>query len=306
MRISVVIPTKNRFNNLVGVIRSLLAQSIRPNEIIIVDDSDGEVYHKSKKYLRNLKIENNEIKIFHLKGTGEGVNSARNLGVDKATGDIVLFLDDDVILGKDYIKAILEVYLRYPHVGGVGGVIQNYPKTNIVDRFFTRIFFLSNWADNKAYLLPSGFPCHLRYCNRVTEVEILSGCNMSFKSNIFKEFGFDENLKGYSYLDDVDFSYRVSRKYRLLITPKARVIHKTTPKSSSEGYYELKVYYHYLIFRKLVNKNMKSITAFYISLLGNLIQAIIASLIVRKKCPINGFLKGLYKIIKSPNLNQFK
>ena len=303
MKVSVIIPTKNRFDHLIRTVKSLLAQSVLPYEIIVVDDgSEKEIYDKNKTCLQNLMIESNKRRIFYLKGTEKGANSARNMGINKARGEIILFLDDDVILDKDYIKAILEVYLKYPFVGGVGGIIQNYPKTCLVERLFKKIFFLSQSSHNKAYLLPSGYPCHLESCNKITEVEVLSGCNMSYKKEVFRDFYFDENLKGYAYLDDVDFSYRVSRKYKLVITPNAKLIHNTIRKSTNEKYHEIKIYYHYLIFNKLLTKNARTIAAFYISLLGNFIQSTSASLVYRKIGPIKGFFKGILDIIHHEKL----
>ena len=62
-----------------------------------------------------------------------------------------------------------------------------------------------------------------------TEVAWLSGCNMSYRKELFDEFSFDERFEGNGWGDDRDFSYRVSRRYRLVATPDARLVHKEVP-----------------------------------------------------------------------------
>ena len=87
MKISVIIPTYNRILFLKRSIDSVLAQTLQPYEIIIVDDgsSDGTSAMIKKNY-PNLKLICQENK---------GVSAARNIGVKASSGDWVCFLDSD-------------------------------------------------------------------------------------------------------------------------------------------------------------------------------------------------------------------
>jgi len=101
MQVSVIIPTYNRLKNLKETLNSVIVQTTLPKEIIIVDDSDDDKiknlieYKKSKfekrrtllKYIRNKKDKSLAI--------------ARNIGIENATGDIILFLDDELMLNKN-------------------------------------------------------------------------------------------------------------------------------------------------------------------------------------------------------------
>src|SRR5487761_832182 len=84
--ISVIIPTKNRRAVLEETIRTLLVQTRMADELIIIDQSGTASFlkpsHLPLKYIHNSKI--------------TGLTQARNEGVKQATGDIWLFLDDDV------------------------------------------------------------------------------------------------------------------------------------------------------------------------------------------------------------------
>ena len=99
VRISVIIPSYNRATVVHQAIESVLAQSCRPNEVIVVDDgsSDGtlEVLNKYR----------NEIVI--VRQTNQGASAARNAGLAIATGDWISFLDSDDIWYPNRIAILL-------------------------------------------------------------------------------------------------------------------------------------------------------------------------------------------------------
>ena len=87
MKISVIIPTYNRILFLKRSIDSVLEQSLKPYEVIIVDDgsSDGTSTMIKKNYPKiNLICQENK-----------GVSAARNIGIRASSGDWVCFLDSD-------------------------------------------------------------------------------------------------------------------------------------------------------------------------------------------------------------------
>jgi GT2 family glycosyltransferase len=57
----------------------------------------------------------------------------------------------------------------------------------------------------------------------------LSGCSMSYRVQAFSEAMFDGRLEGPSLGEDYDFSFRLSRKHKLAVEPKATCIHHVTP-----------------------------------------------------------------------------
>ena len=70
-------------------------------------------------------------------------------------------------------------------------------------------------------VLPSGRNPLVVDVLSVTEVDWLSGCSMSFRRAVFEMFSFNEELTGYGLGEDVEFSYRVHQRGRLLVTPDA-------------------------------------------------------------------------------------
>lgn len=102
MIFSFLIVSKNEETDIKNVINSCLNQIYKKFEIIIVDDSDDN----TKKIIRNYK--NNKIRLFN--GKNEGCCQARNLGMKKSVGDVIVFLTADTILAKDYLNKILVYY----------------------------------------------------------------------------------------------------------------------------------------------------------------------------------------------------
>ena len=103
MKISVIIPTMNRVAELYNCIKSLESQTVKPDEIIIIGHPNDK---ETRIFVHNLKT---NLNIIYLESDG-GTCKARNLGINKSGGDVIVFLDDDVILHKDYIKSVKDIF----------------------------------------------------------------------------------------------------------------------------------------------------------------------------------------------------
>src|SRR5690348_3099941 len=95
LRVSVVIPTKDRVEPLCQTVESVSSQTITPLEIIIIDQSLSSL---PKDAVHNTWQKLGPPQNFSLKyisdGTLSGSSTARNVGIDVARGDVILFLDD--------------------------------------------------------------------------------------------------------------------------------------------------------------------------------------------------------------------
>lgn len=87
MRISVIIPTHNRAEMVVQAVESVLAQSLAPEEVIVVDDGSTD------ETVEKLAAFENEIKV--IQQAQRGVSAARNLGIQHAREEWLAFLDSD-------------------------------------------------------------------------------------------------------------------------------------------------------------------------------------------------------------------
>ena len=297
LKISVIIPTKDRVDEIRRCIKSILNQTILPDEIIVVDSSE-------KKVLDSLIRETFphaacKIRYFYYKGSN---NMARNMGVRRSTGDILFFFDDDVILNKDYIKEVVKLFEedKESNIAGVMGKITNIRRDMpAVSAAFRRVFFLGYFGDGE--FTPSGIATSVQHMNKITKTSFLSGCGMAYRRKVFREFAFDENLgrhSGYCYRDDVDFSYRVSRKYSLIYTPFAKLEHRKSEKSRIDQTLATRqqIFNFYYLFKKNMPKHLINLIAFCLSVLGILLLSIVQKNIRGTV----GILRGMLDIVFNP------
>lgn len=101
--VSIVLPTRNRKHLLQRATDSVLAQSYSNWELLIVDNSDDPI---------GGFVDDERVHILRLEGGGAG--SARNLGLAKASGDVITFLDDDNEMAPDWLKAVVNGFQSNP------------------------------------------------------------------------------------------------------------------------------------------------------------------------------------------------
>jgi glycosyltransferase involved in cell wall biosynthesis len=227
MKASVIIPTYYRREDLAELFDSLLRQTVKPFEVIVVDDTPTDEIAVLCDIFK-VQFAKKKIRLLYHKNQRKKSSSvARNIGVEMSSGDILMFFDSDVILFPDYIEKILEVFEKFPHAVGVQGWIVNFKRTKFyyIRQVIYRIFHFSHHVKDRCKLFE--YPSLL---TRIIPCEALSGANFAVKREIFNELRFDENLLGYAYMEDMLFSHLLYRKYpnKLFITPYAKCIHKVS------------------------------------------------------------------------------
>ncbi|MEK7608641.1 MAG: glycosyltransferase family 2 protein [Patescibacteria group bacterium] len=100
--VSIIIPSFNEGDDVRLSIESALGQTHPPKEILVVDDSKDETPHIIGEYAsQGVKL---------LRGPGKGCCEARNMGMEVATGDVIMLLNADVVLPEDFISRIAKHY----------------------------------------------------------------------------------------------------------------------------------------------------------------------------------------------------
>ena len=108
MKISVVIPLYNKKDSIVDTIKTVLNQTVLPDEIVIVNDGSTDGSDKIVS-----KLNHPLVRLIHQNNSG--VSAARNTGVDKAKHEWVAFLDADDIWKVNYLKEIKALAKEYPN-----------------------------------------------------------------------------------------------------------------------------------------------------------------------------------------------
>ena len=221
--VSVIIPTKNRPGDLLTALRSLLRQTVLPTQIAIVDQSSDD------RALGSLRAELSGVEgvrfDYLYDPSLSGAAAARNRAMDLATGDIWLFLDDDVDLELDFIQCLLEAYDKLPHADGLSGIITNYTVPSPLPRLWTAIFARGPFHDQRQ---PIYWACERLRNSDPIEVQNFTSALMSFRQNVVRDVRFDPNYPG-ALAEDVDFCWQLPPGTRMFIVPQARLAHNRSP-----------------------------------------------------------------------------
>ena len=274
MKISVIICTRNRFEDLTKTLPSLVSQTRLPDEIIIVDSSDNE---QSKKYITSIHLPFS-VRYFH---TRAGLTLQRNYGIQESIGDLIFFFDDDVDLDVNYLSAVEKVFVndRLNKIGAVGGRIVASENKNLFSVrvklekvIFATIRFIFGLVGNRnGKFYWSGMPSHPHATIKNGFIECLSGCCMAFRREVFNKIQFDENLTGYGLMEDVDISKQtLDAGYKIYYQTSATLIHNESPMNrlKVQQWAEMSVINYDYLFRKNWSKDTWRYFFYYWAMLG--------------------------------------
>lgn len=302
-RITVIIPTYNREQDLNIAIRSILSQSRLPDELIIVDDGNLE----QVPFADECKAKN--VSLIYSQKEKPGLTASRNKGISLASGDLVIFFDDDVELFQGYIKNMEQLFIEDSNgeIGGASGITMNEKPiklSNKIRNFFDRIFMVTGSQEGK--VLPSGFCVNYgatgNQFETITDVDFLAGCGCAFRKEVFEKHRFNENYQGYGLGEDKDFSYRLIPEYKLKVTPFAKLNHYESPQMRYDTYrrgYEFVLSRH-RFFKELVMRYRLQWLFFYYAITGYTLGRMIIFLLMPKKAEwlrLKGIFKGLRHIL---------
>jgi glycosyltransferase involved in cell wall biosynthesis len=213
-KVTVIVSTysRKRSNSVLECIESLRKQTLKPAGIVLVVESRD----LAAFYLSNL--DDIEIALTHKRG----LSNARNVGVTKASGDIVAFIDDDAVADRKWLETLVKNY-NDSEVVSVGGLVEPVWECGRPSWFPEEL----DWVVGCSY---KGLP------ERRSYVRNPLGCNMSFRRYVFEQAGFFEDYLGRfgnKLLDaeETEFSLRVLRKLptsKIIYDPSAIVYHKVS------------------------------------------------------------------------------
>tara|TARA_A100001011_G_scaffold191960_1_gene200651 strand:+ start:441 stop:1340 length:900 start_codon:yes stop_codon:yes gene_type:complete len=220
MTFSIVIPTKNRTEQLKTLFRSIISQKRLPDQIIIIDQSEKDKVEKSNFLESTIKTKLRLNYIHDVKI--EGLVEAKHSAIPINDCDYITFLDDDIVLEPNYLYEIEKALHRFPNMIGVNGLIQNHPKVTFLKRLLFKITHFGNFKDDRISVIKS-----IQIdSNTPKKVNVLSGGLSTWRKDIFNTTSFDTKNKFHAY-EDKDFSMRVKKKFTesFYIIPRAKLSH---------------------------------------------------------------------------------
>ena len=250
MKLSLIICTYMRPNSLFSLLASVENQIRKPDEVIIVD---GSVNDETKKLINSSSFSFN-LNYFLVDQVNRGLTLQRNFGISKVNPqtDLISFLDDDLILLKDYFNQIILTFKNFESAIGVGGIDLvenryfkkepncNYPSFNFFEldgwvspeplRYKVRKI-LNLMSDNQPGIVPpyghgrSDFPPN----GNTYQVEHFMGGIATYRIRLFKHISFSNYFQGYGLYEDFDFCLRALDFGDLFVNTNAQVRHYHEP-----------------------------------------------------------------------------
>lgn len=166
--------------------------------------------------------------------------SGLNYGISFAHGEILVFIDDDIIAEKHWLERIVETFGKSDIYGvggsviisGLGRMTTAEKKLSTYLRLRNRIFaaICENKLEETGLVLRSGYvtPNLDKLTGGCTEVNTFQGCNMAFRKEVFKKVGlFDESYIPSAFRIETEFCLRAcSEGFRLIYNPEAIIYHQ--------------------------------------------------------------------------------
>jgi len=177
MLVSIVIVNWNRKDDCLKAIRSLVEQTSKDIEIIVVDNhsDDGSQQAISEKYP--------EVVLMEMPHSNFSACKTFNLGMEAARGDIVAIMDNDATLEKDWVEKCVRHFGEDPRIGAVTSKIVNVYKEHFLFQYET----WPDYSDEKEY-----------------DIYTFRGCAFAVRGDLLKKIGYyPEEYEIYANEDDL-------------------------------------------------------------------------------------------------------
>lgn len=291
LTVSAILPTKNRAETLAVAVRALLAQSTPVNELIVVDQShDDRGARLVRGLVREIPARWRPRLDYVLDPGVTGAAAARNVGLDRATGDIVLCCDDDVVADACAVERLLAHYQAAPDCAGLAPVITNYAPPGLGQRLHRRLFCLGPFHDERQpvywfwrrYAQPTRVP-----------VRMFTGAMMSFRRDALGGVRHDARYRGASIGEDIDLCWTLWRRgARLAIATDARIVHDRAPRPAARPE-EAQIAAWGFLYHKHLPKTVATRLAFTWYVVGVFTGALVSAVLRRTLDPLRSALAGV-------------
>lgn len=241
MKLGLIVPTKDRPDDLRRLFESVVKQQRPVDTFIVVDGSDNDIKWVVDDFP--------QLTFVYLRVRPPSLPKQRNAGIAAIPEDIdwVGFVDDDLVLMPDALLE-MEKFILSKQGGGLKGVgfkIDDQPIAQ--SNWFNKLFFLGDDVGGK--VTEAGFPTAIPPVSEDIETDWLYGGATFWEKSVFAEFSYDEWFKGTGYMEDVDFSFGVSRKYKLMVCSTSRCLHLSHPiplaKQKSIGEWQITSWWYF-------------------------------------------------------------
>lgn len=220
--VSIIIPVFNQWVLTRACLRSIRATAPAGSvEVILVDNASTDVTSRAAPFLGNELFGDD----FSFIRNEENRNfaGASNQGASAASGDFLLFLNNDTVMLPGWLEPLLGDFREYPDLAGTGPLLL-YPEKPLIGHTIQHLGVAVSPFRNVNHLY-EGIPTASALARKRRFFQIITAACMMMPKDLFRRMdGFDEEYR--NGMEDVDLCARLSASgYRFTVNPNARVIH---------------------------------------------------------------------------------
>lgn len=219
MKLSVLICTRNRAKSLAATLAQFFAQRVAEDysyELIVIDNASTD---ETKQIVEDF-IRQHPQTIRYIFESQPGLSRARNTALNVATGEIVVFTDDDVLVAEHWLTEIHREFAADPNLFMLGGRV-------MLARESLQDVAIFDVTERREHVFPSGGG-------------VAMGANMAFRRELFDHVGwFDVRLGAGTFFaggEDIELFYRAMKAgYKFVYAPNVLVVHdhdRATPEQA--------------------------------------------------------------------------
>jgi glycosyltransferase involved in cell wall biosynthesis len=226
----VITPTLRRPEMVRDLLTNLREQTFRPGEIILVDGAPAGEDATERVFMEAAPTVPFRC-VYVRRGGGTAIQ--RNVGIDRASGSFIAFIDDDIRLEPDFFERMIEAYRRDAGkaLGGIAGYITNQyldPGKSTRWKWYRRLGLFQTYEPGR-YDYKTGYPIN-RYLQpphaTLKPIDFMgAGCAVWRREVLDSGLRFSEFFKDYGILEDAHFALRAGRKWKLGELGTAHCIH---------------------------------------------------------------------------------
>ena len=295
-KISAVIPTLNRPVDLALAVTSVLEQKHLPDELIIVDQSvDERSYIAVEGLYKNFDV---TPKLIYLhEPEVSGLIEAKQRGVEVAKGDIISFLEDDVVLHQQYFENAISIFKNNQKVIGCCGVMSNV-HSGVLYEYLFKLFHRGIFYDPR---LNAGKNRDCQGLGVLLVSRYLSGGISCYRKKVFEKVKFDM-VNDFFMLEDIDFSTRAADFFGdeyFFISTNMCLDHNMSPinRARLKGRWQRKLREYITFYKKHSDKPWSSVNLIWL-LIGMFGESVVSSVLSKNIGPLTGTMVGLYDGIR--------
>jgi len=281
-RVSVITINFNQLHHTLALLKSLQNITYPNVEVIVVDNCSA------KNPVTEIKTAFPDVKVI-VSDINLGFAGGNNLGIQEATGEYLLFLNNDTEVDPGFLEPLVHLFQSNPKAGAASSKILYYNSDNIIQYAGSTCVNPLTGRNKRVGYMEKDLGQH----DILRETDLAHGCAMMVPRRVIDEVGMMPELF-FLYYEEIDWCETIKRAgYRIYFVPASRVFHKESMSVGKNS--TLKTYYmtrNRLLFMRRNSSGISKAMALTFFLLFSFPKNLLTYLVQRETTHVKAFWKG--------------